>query len=106
MTLVRLVNRYLEQREPWQLAKDPAHAPLLDTVLYTSAEALRIAAVLLSPVMPERMEAMLTQLGAPRALPGESFEALVGWGRLRPGRTIPGGEALFPRVELPPELAG
>jgi methionyl-tRNA synthetase len=106
MTPVRLVNRYLEQREPWQVAKDPARAPLLDTILYTAVEALRIAAVLLGPVMPERMAAMRTQLGEQEPQPGESFETLTAWGRLSPGRRIPGGEALFPRAELPRELTG
>ncbi len=75
--LVRAVNRYLEQRAPWHLAKsaqaeaageaqpDPEQGPageLLATVLYTSAETLRIALSLLSPVMPEKTRQGLAML--------------------------------------------
>jgi methionyl-tRNA synthetase len=104
MGLVREVNRYLEVREPWQLAKREESARLLDSVLYHGAEALRIAGLLLLPVMPERMTALLAQLGASAPPPGGDYEALTGWGGLVAGVPLPGGEGLFPRAELPEEL--
>ena len=103
LELVRATNRYLERREPWQLAKDEEQGDLLDAVLYTSAETLRIAAVLLSPVMPRKTAEMLTQLGKPPE-EGARFEDLTAWGLLQPGDEVPGGEGLFPRAELPEEL--
>ncbi len=105
MTLVRAVNRYLESRAPWQLARDEAAAALLDTVLYTSAEALRLAGTLLEPVMPTRMATLLEQLGSAPA-EGEDFVSRTRWGSLTPGTAVPGGEGLFPRLEMPEELAG
>ncbi|MFO7768222.1 MAG: methionine--tRNA ligase [bacterium] len=103
LDLVRATNRYLEQREPWQLAKDEERGELLDAVLYTSAETLRIAAVLLGPVMPAKTRQMLEQLG--RSPTGDArFEELTAWGMLQAGDQIPGGEGLFPRAELPEEL--
>ncbi len=101
--LVRAVNRYLEVRAPWKLAKDESGAELLAATLYTSAEALRIAGVLLSPVMPTRTGELLTQLGAsPRS--DEGYEALTSWGGLEPGDQVPGGEGIFPRIEMPEDL--
>ncbi len=103
MTLVRSVNRYLEVREPWQLARDEKRAALLDTVLYVPAEALRLAGTLLEPVMPARMAVLGRHLGAAPAA-GSGFEASTRWGGLEPGGAVPGGESLFPRVELPEDL--
>ena len=50
--LLDATNEYLAERAPWTLAKDPANAAALDEVLFTAAESLRIATVLLGPVMP------------------------------------------------------
>ncbi len=103
MGLVRATNRYLETREPWQLAKDESNKDLLDATLYTAAEALRLAGVLLSPVMPQKMADLLGQLGsAPET--GLNYETLTSWGVLEPGAGIPGGEVIFPRAELPEDL--
>lgn len=103
MGLIRAINRYLEAREPWQLAKEEELSSKLDTTLYTSAEALRIAGVLLSPVMPERMVELLRQLGSGMET-GGSYDSLAVWGILEPGSAVPGGDSLFPRVELPEDL--
>ncbi len=104
MGLVREVNRYLEVREPWQLAKQPEAAALLDTVLYHGAEALRIAGLLLAPVMPRRTTDLLIQLGAAEPETDTDYDELTRWGGLIAGRPLPGGEGLFPRAELPEEL--
>ena len=55
---VKEVNRYLEVRQPWTLAKQADRGPF-NTTMYMAAEALRIAAALFQPVMPARMEQML-----------------------------------------------
>ena len=54
--LISVVNKYIVAHEPWVLAKDPSKRDRLGTVLYNSAEALRIVCVLLAPVW-------LTELG-------------------------------------------
>jgi methionyl-tRNA synthetase len=60
---VRRLNRYVEERAPWQLAKDPAAAGELDLVLATLVEGLRVLGVLLWPYMPASTERLLAALG-------------------------------------------
>ena len=62
MNAVRAGNRYLEKTAPWTLAKK-GETERLNTVLYTAADALRQVAVLLAPVMPEKMAELRQVLG-------------------------------------------
>ena len=62
MNAVRAGNRYLEKTAPWTLAKK-GETGRLHTVLYTAADALRQVAVLLAPVMPEKMAELREVLG-------------------------------------------
>ena len=98
MGLVRAVNRYLEVKAPWKLAKDPTAQDELGTVLWASAEALRIAFTLLSPIIPTKAVAGLAMLGT--TLQGS---ASLTWGGLQGGELFgegPGGQGLFPRIEV------
>ena len=61
---VRRLNRYVEERAPWQLAKDPAAAGQLDQTLASLAEGIRVLSVLLHPYMPSSTERLLGALGA------------------------------------------
>jgi methionyl-tRNA synthetase len=101
MDLVRRTNQYVTAREPWTLAKDPARAAELDRVLYAAAECLRVAAVLLYPVMPGACERLWQSLGAEALGPvAAANPAEAGrWGQLPAGATVHRGEVLFPRVE-------
>ena len=56
---VRRLNRYVEEQAPWKLAKDPEQAELLNTVLRSLAEGLRVVTVLLAPYMPESTAKLL-----------------------------------------------
>jgi methionyl-tRNA synthetase len=60
---VRRLNRYVEERAPWQLAKDPAESARLQTTLRSLAEGLRVLTVLLSAYMPESTAKLLDALG-------------------------------------------
>jgi methionyl-tRNA synthetase len=62
---VRRLNRYVEERAPWTLAKDESKAAELDTVLATLVEGVRVVAVLLHPWLPETADRLLAALGAP-----------------------------------------
>jgi methionyl-tRNA synthetase len=62
---VRRLNRYVEERAPWQLAKDPARAAELDEALASLHEGVRALSVLLSPYIPAAAERLLAALGAP-----------------------------------------
>ncbi|MGH2911444.1 MAG: methionine--tRNA ligase [Solirubrobacteraceae bacterium] len=73
---VRRLNRYVEERAPWQLAKDPERAGELDAVLGTLAEGLRVVSVLLHPYLPQSTSKLLLALGAPDlSLAGAVFGA-------------------------------
>ena len=56
---MRRLNRYVEEKAPWQLAKDPEKADELQTVLRSLAEGLRVVTVLLTPYIPESAEKLL-----------------------------------------------
>jgi methionyl-tRNA synthetase len=60
---VRRLNRYVEERAPWQLAKDEGAARQLDTVLSTLVAGIRVLAVLLHPYLPASTDRLLDALG-------------------------------------------
>ncbi|MDO8795155.1 MAG: methionine--tRNA ligase [Vicinamibacterales bacterium] len=93
--LVRLVNQYIVRREPWMLAKDPSKRALLESTLFHAADALRVIAALVEPVMPAAANRIRLMLG----VPAESWTALTP-GTLASGTRLGPTEALFPRIEL------
>ena len=97
--IVDHANRYLVETAPWKLAKEGGHDAELRTILYTTAEALRVLAVLASPVMPRAAAALWGQLGIPEPLEAQRLPAAARWGGLRPGTATTKGESLFPRLE-------
>jgi methionyl-tRNA synthetase len=89
---VRRCNRYVEERAPWQLAKDPAAAGELDATLASLAEAVRVLSVLLHPFMPTSTSRLLDALAAPELdFAAASFAARGG------GREVTALEPLFPK---------
>jgi methionyl-tRNA synthetase len=99
--VVRSLNRYVEDRAPWQLAKDESRAEELDRTLYDLADGLRAAAVALAAYLPETAPRILAALGQP---------ADLGWDAVAYGRTVAAdgivpAEPLFPRVELETAVA-
>jgi methionyl-tRNA synthetase len=105
MELVRRIDGYIERTAPFRLAKDPERMPEVGAILYDCAEAMRIASLLLWPVLPEKMEEVWRRIG------GDAYLAAVAergrgrldewavWGLLRPGTPVAKGEALFPRFQ-------
>ncbi len=90
MEYVRWVNKYIEVKAPWQLAKtDLKNAGF---VLYTATEVLRLSAVFLQPIMPNKCAQVLDVLGAT----GTGMT----WGELKPGTKLKEHGPLFPRVEV------
>ena len=81
MNVVRAANRYMEKTAPWTLAKEGNMARLA-TVLYTTAETLRIVSGLLLPVMPCKMKEFRMKLGLPEEIAEKSDFAgrLAKWG--------------------------
>lgn len=94
--MIKSTNRYLEIKAPWTLAKSDDRAPLNQT-LYTAAEALRVAAVLLDPVMPGKMRDIRTILGVDHL--SRSIDDAMLFGQLTPGTSMPEVHPLFPRID-------
>jgi methionyl-tRNA synthetase len=92
--LIRGVNKYIVEREPWALAKDPGQRTALDATLYHSADALRVISALIDPVMPEAANRIRLMLGVKQ----EAWSALRS-GTLQPGTRLGAIEPLFPRIE-------
>ncbi|GGE83994.1 methionine--tRNA ligase [Mycetocola zhadangensis] len=101
-TIVDELNGYITDSEPWALAKDPANAARLGTVLYTAVDGLRALAVLLSPVLPKATEKLWESLGAADglgALVDQRIRDAGQFGQLPAGSTVSALQALFPRIE-------
>jgi methionyl-tRNA synthetase len=62
--LIDATNEYIAATAPWTLAKDPASADRLTQVLFDAAEAIRLSAVLLEPIMPTSSREILRRVGA------------------------------------------
>jgi len=92
---VTRANRYVEETKPWALAKDPAQATRLDSVLYNLAESTRLISLLVTPFMPTIAHQIRVQLGATEKLQVLSEEIV--WGRLAPGTKIGQIAPLFPK---------
>ena len=103
MDLVRAVDALIEKTRPFRLARDAARLPEVGAILYDCAEALRVASLLLWPVLPRAGEELWARLGRPEyaealAKRGRGrLEAWAAWGGLEPGAPFAKGEALFPR---------
>ncbi len=96
--LISRVNKYIVENEPWAIAKDDDKASQLDGVLFHCAEALRLSAVMLAPVMPESSQTIWEQLGLDGTVADASLDELA-WSDILSGIKLRGGDALFPRVE-------
>jgi len=95
--LVTALNRAVEERKPWALHKEGRNAEL-DALLYELCEGVRRLALLLHPVMPERMEELWRRLGIESPI-DEAWKSAFAR-PLTPGTRTRLGEPLFPRVEL------
>ncbi|HYO08093.1 MAG TPA: methionine--tRNA ligase [Tepidisphaeraceae bacterium] len=96
--LARATNGYIDATAPFSLAKDPAKASRLDTVLNRSAQAIKNALVALLPVLPEKALAGLQQLNVP--VEGRPLAELLA-SELPPGHKLGDGQPLFPKVDVP-----
>lgn len=106
LALIRAVDKLIEDTKPFTLAKDPATEVQAGTILYHCAEAVRIASVLLWPVIPTACEKIWARSGLDYAAKLKDgglgdFDAWTQWGVYQPGAKIEKGEALFMRYTPP-----
>ena len=94
-TALRRANKYIDETTPWSLAKEESKKERLGTVLYNLLESIRIAAVLLSPIIPDASDKIFEQIGSDI----RDFDSVLSFGALK--AQTPVGEAvpLFSRID-------
>ena len=106
LIVTRMGNKFIDEQAPWTLYKQGQQSTA-DHVLYTVLETVRLAAYLLSPVIPSVSNAIYQQLGfvvdfsdqiqASQNLP---FAVHAAWGALPPGQPLGDPQPVFQRLEL------
>ena len=101
--LISRTNKYIDETEPWKLAKDDNAQGQLDSVLAHLAASLRLAAIMLQPVMTHAPKEIFAQLGLPTRqvmLTDAKYDDLPAGGHV-----VAKGTPLFPRLDVDEEVA-
>ena len=99
---VSRANKYIDETEPWVLAKDESKAAVLSDVMTNLAKSLRVIATLIQPVMPNAPREILSQLGLAETtltlndLSFDDFPATA--------QVVAKGTPIFPRLDVPAEV--
>ncbi|KRM03659.1 Methionyl-tRNA synthase [Limosilactobacillus gastricus DSM 16045] len=99
---VSRANKYIDETEPWVLAKDESQAAVLSDVMTNLAKSLRVIAALIQPVMPNAPREILNQLGLAETtltlndLSFDDFPATA--------QVVAKGTPIFPRLDVPAEV--
>src|SRR5699024_77703 len=101
--LISRANKYIDETEPWVLAKEEEKKKELDSVMIHLAESLRITAILLQPIMTETPTKIFTQLGLDPEL--MNLEGLH-FGEFPSGtKVVSKGTPIFPRLDMEEEVS-
>ena len=92
MDLARKANAYIDQKEPWAMARDTAQVQSLDTTLATLHRILTLLTILLFPVMPEKMSELARRLGLSTVPTLNNFDVI-----LSERSKVEEGSPLFPK---------
>jgi len=97
-SLIAATDKYLTTEHPWSLGDSETEQQRRATILWTTAEVLRIVTALTHPVLPEstnKVWSLLGQAGQPESIVLDGLR----WGQLVPGTPLGKSQALFPRIE-------
>ncbi|MGG1680121.1 methionine--tRNA ligase [Neobacillus sp. NRS-1170] len=101
--LVSRTNKYIDETQPWTLAKDETKKGELASVMVHLAESLRRTAILLKPFLTRTPDGIFKQLGIEEeAL--KAWEGLEGFGLIPSGMKVAKEAPLFPRLEIAEEV--
>jgi methionyl-tRNA synthetase len=103
LTLAQRANQWIDEQAPWQLAKT-GDQDALKRVLYSLLEAVRLAAYLLSPVIPQTSTRIYQQLGYAIDFDHEfslDYTEQGQWGALPPGQVVREPQPVFLRIGVP-----
>ena len=93
--MLRRTNKYIDETAPWALAKDEAQKARLGTVMYNLLECIRIAAILLEPIMPSTCKEIYRQIGADAT----DYASLSAFGGMKSSASVGEASVLFARVD-------
>lgn len=101
--LISRANKYIDETEPWNLAKDEEKQTELNSVMVHLAESLRISAILLQPIMTQAPKEIFSQLG----LDAETVSMIdIRFGEFPSGtKVVSKGTPIFPRLDVEEEVA-
>ena len=106
LILVRTCNKYIDETAPWSLYKQ-GQLEALAEVLYSVLESVRLAAYLLSPIIPNISNAIYQQLGFSNDFnnksvinSSETFVQQISWGALPVNQALGQPQPIFKRLEL------
>ena len=103
-TLIRRTNKYIDETQPWVLAKNEEDMPKLAGALYNVAESIRIVSIMLQPFMPKAPKLMQAQLGIEKDTAILEWDTIKTWGLLPKELKVEKGPAIFPRIDMKKEL--
>jgi len=98
--LVSRANKYIDETEPWNLAKSEAGKKRLATVMYNLVETIRIALLLTAPAMPTLLERANRQLNIFNLATPLQWDDAGVWGMTPVAAKVNKGESLFPRIDI------
>ena len=98
--LAARANRYIEETEPFKLAKDPDKQQELASVMYNLLEAIRVIALYMAPFAPNTSAEVFRRLGLRDIQDVHDIKAASAWGQLPAGNAIEVGDPLFPRLDV------
>ncbi len=100
--VVQRANKYIDETEPWKLAKDETQRERLQTVMYILSESIRTSVIMLKPFITKAPNKILALYG----IDGEkenTFEN-VKFGVLKEGTKVQKSEPIFPRIDVKKEI--
>ncbi|MDI6617789.1 MAG: methionine--tRNA ligase [Clostridiales bacterium] len=100
--LIGRANKYIDETQPWALAKDESKKSILASVIYNLCEVIRIISVLICSFLPSTAPKINKQLGITGDL--ATWDSIKNFGKIKPGTKVKKGGVLFPRIDIDKKL--
>lgn len=101
-SLIRRLNKYIDENEPWILAKDASKREVLASVMYHLLEGIRIISVMVSPVMTRVMSQVRNQIDIPDDY--TTWDSIKSFGSMAHNIKVKKGDVIFPRLDIEKEM--
>ncbi len=99
MNLAHRANGYIDETEPFRMAKNPEQRDALAQVMYNLLEAIRVIAIYLAPFMPNTSAEVFRRMGLGAVTDIDNIRQAAAWGQLPANNKVEKGEPLFLRLD-------